>query len=85
MKDYGARMLRTYVARPRPVYDYYYNFESKRMMPNYNIPPLGRSIRVTDLTGKPIILSKRKVQGGDYRYVLPLQQFLLNLFVKYCL
>ena len=67
MKDYGARMLRTYRAQPQTLYDTYYRFDICRSVPNYYIPPLGRAIRVTDLSGKPIILSKRKVQGGEYR------------------
>ena len=70
MKDYGARMLRTYRAQPKTEYDTYFDFSKGRSVPNYYIPPLGRSIRVTDLSGQPIILTKRKVQGGEYRFII---------------
>ena len=67
MKDYGARMLRTYTSKPSVEYDRYYNSTLQRTVFNYEIPPLGRAVRVTDLSGAPIVLTRRRAQGGDFR------------------
>ena len=67
MRDYGARMLRTYKNQLKTEYDTYYNFDVGRIVYNYRIPPLGRAIRVTDLKGEPIIINRRRVQGGSFR------------------
>ena len=68
MKDYGVRMLRTYSSQPRVEYDRFYHFGLGRTVANYEIPPLGRSVRVTNLQGEPIVLNRRRVQGGKFRY-----------------
>ena len=70
MRDYGARMLRTYTKKPKVEYEKYYSFETEGLVNNYRIPPVGRTIRVTDLSGNPIILDRRKVQGGQFRCFL---------------
>ena len=36
-------------------------------MPNFKIPPLGRSIRITDLKGNPICIGRRHVRRGRFR------------------
>ena len=69
MRDYGVRMLRTYRSQIQVEYDTYYHFEKQRSVRNFDIPPLGRAIRVTDLKGEPIVLTRRRVQGGAYRDV----------------
>ena len=67
MKNYGARKLRCYRSQPEVIYDQYYDFSTERVVKNYEVPPLGRAVRVTDLQGEPIVLSRRKVRNGDYR------------------
>ena len=65
----GRRHLRNFKARPKIIYDTYFDFSKNKMVPNFRIPPLGRNIRVTDLKGNPIVLSHRRVQGGKFRVV----------------
>lgn len=67
MKDYGTRKLRVYTSQPQVKYHYYYNFEAKRNLPNFQIPPHGRAVRVTDLKGEPIVLTRRRVRGDKFR------------------
>ena len=67
MNDYGARMLRTYTCQTKVRYDRYYHFGLEKTVVNYEVPPLGRAVRVTDLKGEPIILTRRKAQGGEFR------------------
>ena len=67
MKDFGARKLRLFRSQPQVCYDTYFNFTKNRNVPNYDIPPLGKTIRVTNLSGEPIILNRRKVRGGEFR------------------
>lgn len=67
MKDFGARKLRNYSCRPQVQYDRYFHFGFQRSVANFEIPPLGRAVRVTDLTGEPIVLNRRRVQGGKFR------------------
>ena len=69
MAALGRRHLRNFCARPKIMYDMYYNFSEEKMVPNFRIPPLGRDIRVTDLKGDPIVLTHRRVQGGKFRVV----------------
>ena len=67
MNDYGARMLRTYSCRPKVRYERYYHFGLDRTVANFEVPPLGRAVRITNLSGEPIILTRRRVQGGNFR------------------
>ena len=67
MRILGVNKLRSFTARPRTVFDTYYHFAKERNVPNFQIPPLGRSIRVTDLEGKPICIGRRQVRRGRYR------------------
>lgn len=69
MRILGATKLRNFPVRPRTVFDTYYDFEQKKEVPNFQIPPIGRSIRVTDLDGNPICIGRRKVQRGRFRLV----------------
>ena len=69
MQSLGQRRLRNFTARPKIQYDSYYDFSLKRERPNFAVPPLGRTIRVTDLKGNPIVLTRRKVRKGNFRVV----------------
>ena len=48
-------------------YDTYYNFDLERSVPNYAVPRIGRTVRVTDPLGKPIILGHKRVRSGKFR------------------
>ena len=67
MKQFGEKNLLFYRPQPRPTYDTYYDFSSKTMKPNLRIPPIGRTVRVTDLDGNPIVIKRRRVQGDKFR------------------
>ena len=69
MRELGRKKFRSFTARPRTVYDTYYSFDLERSVPNFFIPPLGRDIRVTNLSGEPICLGRRAAGRGRYRLV----------------
>ena len=67
MRILGVNKLRTFTARPQTVFDTYYDFSKKKNVPNFRIPPIGRSIRITDLKGQPICIGRRHVRRGRFR------------------
>ena len=67
MRILGVNKLRHFTARPRTIYDEYYNFAEQRMVPNFSIPPLGRSIRITNLKGEAICIGRKAVRRGRFR------------------
>ena len=67
MRILGATKLKSFSARPQTIFDTYYDFDKNRNVPNFRIPPIGRSIRVTDLEGKPICIGRRHVRRGRFR------------------
>ena len=69
MRILGVNKLRNFTARPRTMFDEYFHFGLKRMVPNFSIPPIGRSIRITDLKGQPICVGRRAVRRGRFRLV----------------
>ena len=36
-------------------------------MPNFAVPRIGRTVRITDPTGKQIKLGRKKIRSGKYR------------------
>ena len=67
MRILGINKLRNFTARPKTIFDTYFDFQKGRNVPNFQIPPLGRSIRITDLKGNPICIGRRRVRRGRFR------------------
>ena len=69
MRLVGQQKFAHFEARPRTLFDQYYDFVLEREVPNFAIPPLGRDIRVTNLKGEPICIGRRTVKRGRFRLV----------------
>ena len=69
MRMLGVSKLRNHPVRPKTVFDTYFDFSKQKEVPNFQIPPLGRDIRVTDFDGNPICIGRRRVQRGRFRLV----------------
>lgn len=67
MRILGVNKLRYFSARPKTIFDEYFDFDKQRMVPNFQIPPIGRSIRITDLKGEAICIGRKAVRRGRYR------------------
>ena len=50
-------------------YDTYYSFTTGKLEFNYDIPRIGKIVRITDMSGAPIRLGIRRVRTGQYRMV----------------
>ena len=69
MRILGITKLRNFPIRPKTMFLTYFDFKLGRERPNFDVPPLGRDIRVTDLNGNPICIDRRKVRRGRFRLV----------------
>ena len=67
MRILGVNKLRYFNARPRTVFDEYFDFAKQKMVPNFQIPPLGRNIRLTNLKGEAICIGRKAVRRGRFR------------------
>ena len=67
MKSYGQYRLRTYKPMSNYQYDTYYNFDLERSVPNFSVPRLGKTVKITDTKGEPIILGQRRIRSNKYR------------------
>ena len=67
MTSYGQYRLRSYQPMNRYQYDTYFNFDLWRSVPNFSVPRLGRTVRITDTKGEPIILGKRRIRSKKFR------------------
>ena len=69
MLDVGRKKFSAFEARPRTIYHYFFHFGLQREVPNFEIPPIGRDIRITNLKGEPICIGRRTVRRGRFRLI----------------
>ena len=67
MRSYGRHKLRSY--RPQAEYRHptYYHLDLERDVINYQVPRLGKIVRITDTQGNPIVLGKRRIRSQKFR------------------
>ena len=67
MVEKGVSWLRYFRIQPKVRYDTYYNFSKGRNCFNYQVPPLGRLIRICDYQGNLISRPPRRLSGNRFR------------------
>lgn len=69
MRLLGRTKFSNFEARPKTLFDRYFDFAKQKEVYNFQIPPIGRDIRVTNLKGEPICIGRRAVQRGRFRLI----------------